>query len=113
MTATLPLAGDLGDRLAATGETGALRRITGGDAVRQLRSVPRDKPQTSDYHPSHGTIHYEPAAIETGTAIAGSVLARRALFLTLLATPNENDWPSKPESNARMTYVPPMLVMSR
>src|SRR5580658_2244317 len=73
----------------------------------------RNKLQTSDYRPSHGTRHYEPAAIETGTAIAGSVLARRALFLTLLVTRNRNDSPNKPESNARMTYVPPMSAMSR
>jgi|ERR1700691_4113109 hypothetical protein len=111
------LAGDFGVRSAARGGTSALRRIRGEDAVRQLRSVGHhepDTPQTSDCGPFHGARHYEPAAaIETGTAIAGSVLARRALFLTLLVTPNENDSPSKPESNARMTYVPPMLAMSR
>ena len=67
----------------------------------------------SDCRPFDGARRYEPVAIENGTAIAGSVLARRALFLTLLVTPNENDLPGKPESNARMTIVPPMLAMSR
>jgi hypothetical protein len=51
----------------------------------------RTKPQTSDCRPFDGARRYAPAAIETGTAIAGSVLARRALYLTLLVTPNEND----------------------
>ena len=58
-----------------------------------------DKPQTSDYRPSNGASPLHAfVAIETGTAIACSVLARRALLLTLLVAPNENDSPSKPES---------------
>ena len=44
-----------------------------------------------------------PYSAETGTATAGSALARRALFLTLLVTPNANDSPNVPASNARMT----------
>src|ERR1017187_4651704 len=50
---------------------------------------------------------------ETGTAMAGSALARNALFLTFLVTPNANDSPIEPASNARMTYVPSMLAMFR
>ena len=43
-----------------------------------------DKPQASDYRPSHRTTHYEPDAIETGTALADSVAARQSLVLYAL-----------------------------